>query len=414
MQSRILFVSSQASKSFKAGDIIIKQGDNGHCAYIIEEGRVEIFLEIDGNNNQTHHVGTRGPGAIIGEMAILDHAPRTATIRALEECKLLEITREDFARRLQNADPVLKLAMQVILTRYRDILARADLPKAHTLQNAPPPQKAEDLEKSFTADVSAIEAIRIASDFETALKNNEVTLHYQPIIHLKNSKTVGVEALMRWHHPARGFISPAVFIPILEDTGLIVKASQWALKESLKALKNIQPYGNGDTPLFMSINFSSHDFASDGFTDTLYEALSQTDIQAQCVHLEITERLLIGQPETARDILNSCRKAGMSVSIDDFGTGYSSLSYLHYFPVDTIKIDRSFVMSMNGDPNALELVKSIIALGKNLKMSTIAEGVETAEEAAILKDLGCDMMQGYYFSKPLPENDIIAFLRDGN
>lgn len=401
-------MSSQASRAFKAGEIIIKQGEAGRCAYIIEQGRVEIFMEIGGREEQIQHIGTRGPGAMIGEMAILDNAPRTATIRALEDSTLLEISREDFARRLESADPVLRQATQVILTRYRDLLARADIRKEVALR-----QEAENAEKSYVADICALEAIKIARDFEAALQNgadDEICLHYQPIVNLQSGKIAGMEALMRWRHPENGHISPAVFIPIIEETGLVVGASKWALGKALKALKAIQSK-TGANDLFMSVNFSSHDFAADGFIDMLYESLSRTGVRAECLHMEITERLLIGQPETAREILGRCRKAGMNISIDDFGTGYSSLGYLHYFPIDTLKIDRSFVQDMNGNPNSLELVKSIVALGKNLKMSIIAEGVETLEEAEMLRNMGCDMAQGYYFSKPLPEGEVLEFTR---
>ena len=161
----------------------------------------------------------------------------------------------------------------------------------------------------------------------------------------------------------------------------------------------------------MSVNFSSRDFASEDFVDTLYKILSESDVAPSRVHLEITERLLMGQPENARDTLRMCRKAGMGISIDDFGTGYSSLSYLHYFPIDTLKIDRSFVKDMITDESAMELIKSIIALGKNLKMKIIAEGVENKEEAVALRNLGCDMAQGYFFAKPMPERETIVFLK---
>jgi len=409
-------MSQQSPKHFNAGTLIIKQGDTGHSAYLIEKGRVEIFIETypDENKNQTpriHTVGTRGAGAMIGEMAIIDNAPRTASIRALEDCELLEITREDFTRRLDTADPVLRMATQVILTRYRDLLGRVDLTR-----ELPRISQAEALEKTYAEHSDVQELVKLSNDFQAALGEIEsltpqITLHYQPIITLDTGKISGFEALMRWNHPVRGFISPAIFIPIIENSGLIVQASQWALKESLSALKRIADQ-TGDDSLFMSVNFSSHDFAAKDFVESLYNTLSASDIAPTRVHLEITERLLMGQPENARKTLNMCRDAGLGISIDDFGTGYSSLSYLHYFPIDTLKIDRSFVKDMTADQGAMELVKSIIALGKNLKMDIIAEGVETQEEGEILKALGCDMAQGFYFSKGLPEKDVITFIKN--
>jgi diguanylate cyclase len=389
-------------KSFKAGEIIMRQGEESGNAFIIEAGRVEILIERHGRQQS---FGTRGPGAMIGEMAIIDNASRTATIRALEDCTLLEITREDLSRRLKDADPVLRMTMQVIMTRYRDTLARADISGDN--RNWPP---AEALELNYASQADAVEKIKIANEFEQALKRKEISLFYQPIISLQDGRISGFEALMRWKHPERGFISPAIFIPIAEETGLILAASQWALAESCAALKRVEQRTGYDRSLFMSVNFSSSDFASEDFVNSVYTTISKSDVKPSQVHLEITERLLMSQPDNARDTLSMCRKAGMSIAIDDFGTGYSSLSYLHYFPIDTLKIDQSFVRDMHKNESSMELIKSIIALGKNMKMKIIAEGVEHKEEAQTLRKLGCDMAQGYYFAKPMPEIDVTNFV----
>ncbi|HOO81980.1 MAG TPA: EAL domain-containing protein [Alphaproteobacteria bacterium] len=390
-------------KSFQSGEVIMRQGDAGKCAYIIKTGRVEILIET--RNGDTQYVGSRGPGAMIGEMAILDDAPRTATVRATEDCELLEITKEDFALRLENADPILHMMTKVILARYRDMLQRSEITGEPPKLNA-----AEDLELTYAEGSSAVETIKITNDFESALKRHEISLYYQPVIMLDSGKIAGFEALMRWEHPEKGFISPAVFIPIIEDSGLIVKASAWALKESLMALSRIENRAGYDHELFMSVNFSGRDFAADDFVDSVYETISLSDVSASQVHLEITERLLMGQPDNAKETLSMCQKAGMSISIDDFGTGYSSLSYLHYFPIDTLKIDRSFVKDMLANNGSAALVKAIIGLGKSLNMDIIAEGVESQEEAVALRDLGCDKAQGYYFAKPMPEKEIVDFI----
>ena len=176
------------------------------------------------------------------------------------------------------------------------------------------------------------------------------------------------------------------------------------------ALKRIENRGAYNKELFMSVNFSSRDFAADGFVESVYNTISKSDVDAEQLHLEITERLLMGQPENAKDTLNECEKACIGISIDDFGTGYSSLSYLHYFPINILKIDRSFVMKMLTDESSYQLVKSMISLGKNLKMKIIAEGVETVEEANKLRELGCDMAQGYFFARPMPEKDVTEFI----
>lgn len=392
-------------KSFKAGDTIMRQGEKGLSAYVIEEGQVEITIKNqDGVENR---VGTRGPGAMIGEMAIIDDAPRTATVTALEDCKLLEITRDAFNRRLSSADPILRMATQVILTRYRDMLARADI-RGEPPSWMPP---VESLELDYAKQGDAIDRIKISSDFKDYLAQNGISLNYQPIFNLQTKRLAGFEALMRWQHKERGFIPPGVFIPIIEESGIITEASRWALKESLMALRRIEDVTGYDRKLFMSVNFSSTDFASSGFLDCIYETISLSDIDPHQLHVEITERLLMDQPDNAKDTLDLCRKVGISISIDDFGTGYSSLSYLHYFPINTLKIDRSFISRMLSDKGTMELVKSMISLARNMDMTVIAEGVEQKEEAAKLQELGCDMAQGYFFAKPMDENDVIAFVR---
>ena len=395
---------SHTQKAFKAGEVIMRQGDEGRSAYIIEDGKVEILIER--SNGDVQRVGTRGAGTMIGEMAIVDNAPRTATVKAVEDCTLLEITKEDFSGRLDSSDPVLRMTTQVILTRYRDTLTRAEI--RGDSYNWPP---AETIELGYAERTDAVENIKIANEFRDALEKGELSLHYQPLIDLPGGHVAGFEALMRWEHSGKGFIPPGVFIPVAEESGLIVEASGWALREACKALKRME-HKTGKDGLFMSVNFSSTDFASEGFVDSVYTTISETDVKPEQVHLEITERLLMQQPDNAKDTLMMCRKAGMSIAIDDFGTGYSSLSYLHYFPIDTLKIDQSFIRDMHKNESSMELVKSIIALGQNLKMKIVAEGVEEKEEGRELRDLGCDLAQGYYFARPAPEKDIVDLLRD--
>lgn len=399
-------IQNETKKLFSAGDVIMRQGDEGDCAYIILSGRVEIIVTNENGGQQ--HVGSRGAGAMIGEMALIDNAPRTATIKATQDCQLLEISKENFGQRIDSADPVIKMAIQVILTRYRDILKRAEIighPAASELD-------AEAIELDLARGSSAMETLRLANDFEHALENGHIYAYYQPIMDIQSGKIAGFEALMRWIDPDKGFIRPDLFIPVLEESGLIVKASQWMLKESLKALKRIENKAGFENDLFMSVNFSSHDFSEAGFTQTVYDTISTTDIKPQQLHIEITERLLIGQPDKANATLSECRQAGIGISIDDFGTGYSSLSYLHAFPIDCLKIDRSFVMMIEKDERARQLVHSIVGLGQNLGIKIIAEGIETEEESEILKSMGCEMGQGYYFCKPMPETEVILFAKE--
>jgi EAL domain-containing protein (putative c-di-GMP-specific phosphodiesterase class I)/CRP-like cAMP-binding protein len=390
-------------QSFAAGEIIMRQGERGDNAFIIEDGLVEILIErADG---KIQHVGTRGPGTIVGEMAIVDDAPRTATVKALQDCKMLAISRDDFAGRLRAADPVIQMFSQVILTRYRDILKRIEI--FGESPTFPPP---EALERSFTEQTDIMESVRIANDFKKALKNGEILMHYQPIVDLSKGTVIGFEALMRWQHPTQGFISPGLFIPIAEKSGLIVDASKWAVSEALTALRRIEKATGRVGELYMSVNFSSHDFIEEDFVPNLLATIDKAQIEPRQLKLEITERLLIQQPDNAKATLEQCRAKGIGIAIDDFGTGYSSLSYLYYFPIETLKIDQSFIRAMYKDERSLELVKSIIGLGLNMGMNIIAEGVESREEARVLNELACNAAQGYYFARPMSEEMVIGLL----
>jgi len=221
----------------------------------------------------------------------------------------------------------------------------------------------------------------------------------------------GFEALIRWNHPTKGFISPETFIPVAENSGLILEISRWVVLESCRMLKKVKETFPGNN-YFMSVNFSATDFSDSSFKSYIQYVLNETNLAPHELHLEITERLLMSNPSSARDTLDQCRKDGMLVSIDDFGTGYSSLSYLHYFPIDILKIDRSFITNMVDDAGAMELVRSIVSLGHNMKMKIIAEGIETEEQATMLRGIGCDQAQGYMFAHPMPGRDLVIFIQE--
>jgi EAL domain-containing protein (putative c-di-GMP-specific phosphodiesterase class I) len=394
-------------KQFKKGEVLIREGERGDCAYVIETGNVEILVQREG---QPIQIGTRGPGSLIGEMAMIDDKPRTATVRAVDDCNVIEITREDFARRVENADPVLKMVMRVITTRYRDMIGRTE-----TIKFIPSSPAAEAAENTDAIHDIALSAIKIHNELKLALERNELMLYYQPIIDLQNMKIAGFEALMRWKHPEKGMISPGIFIPVAEESGLILELSRFALGVACDAVKKLDSAANknliGRDRLFVGVNFSVKDFAEGDLFNHMKTTLESTGTDAAQIHLEITETLLMEAPEAAKAELEKCREIGLNVSIDDFGSGYSSLSYLHYFPIDTLKIDQSFIRSMSAHPASLVLVKSIIGLARNLGMKVIAEGVETQQEAAQLRALGCEFVQGFWFSKPLPFDAAQNFLQ---
>jgi diguanylate cyclase len=386
-----------ARVSYRAGETIIRQGEQGDCAYVIESGRVEIVLEKPDGRQQ--RVGTRGADTMIGEMALVDDAPRTATVRALEDCCLLRISKEDFSRRLLQADPVLRLTTQVILNRYRDVLATAEI--ASPDRSAP----AEALERGHAERGQVIEGIRLCNDLRAALANDGLELHYQPIVAADDGSLRGFEALMRWRHPVDGNIPPDVFIPIAETSGLIVDLTRWAIDAACAALSRLK-VALGRDDLYVSVNISSADLASQTILNDVWLALKENGLARGQLHLEITERMLMDQPERARAVLRAFRMLGVVIAIDDFGTGYSSLGYLNSLEIDVLKIDRSFIAAMNGDERSLELVRAIVGLGKSLGLQVVAEGVETSAEAEGVARLGFDSAQGYFFARPCSESEI--------
>ena len=398
-------------KQFKAGEFLINEGEKGHSAYIIEKGSVEILVAREGKLVQ---IGTRGEGSIIGEMAMIDDQPRTASVRAVEDCEVLEVSSDDFSRRMEATDPILRMVMKVILARYRDMLSRSKL-----VIKVPPPgfTKAEELEKSDSVTDVAVNTLKVYNELKNALKNSELKLFFQPIIDLNSGKIAGFEALARWFHPEKGTISPGIFIPVAEESGLIVEISRWALNDACIAINTILNNVNPNTcitdrPLFVSVNFSVFDFSDKDFFAQVKNIILKNNTKPENIHLEITESLLVEQPEIAKDGLEKCRDFGIKVSIDDFGTGYSSLSYLHFFPISTLKIDQSFIRLLLAQENSYQLVKSIIALAKNLNMRIIAEGIEEEKEAKTLKSMGCEKCQGFWFAKPQPLDELLEFIQN--
>jgi EAL domain-containing protein (putative c-di-GMP-specific phosphodiesterase class I) len=234
-----------------------------------------------------------------------------------------------------------------------------------------------------------------------ALEREEFILHYQPIVALDNFRLRGFEALVRWQHPERGFISPMDFIPVAEETGMIVPLGEWVMREACRQMHDWQMQFPLDQPLFITVNLSSKQFSQTQLISTFAMILQETGVKPQSVKLEITESVVMENIETATEMLRQLRSLGVKLAIDDFGTGYSSLSYLHRFPIDTLKIDRSFVTRMSENNENTEIVRTIVVLAQNLGMDVVAEGVETNEQLVLLQKLGCENGQGYFFSKPV-------------
>ena len=252
--------------------------------------------------------------------------------------------------------------------------------------------------------------LQLETDLRQSIQRKELALYYQPIVELETGTIVGVEALIRWHHPAQGLIPPDRFIAIAEETGFILKLGHWALQEACTHLRHWQDQGVVSSSFSVSVNVSACQFAQPDFVKQLDEILAETQIAPQCLKLEITETVIMQDIPLVADNISNLQQRSIQLSIDDFGTGYSSLSYLHSFSVENLKIDRSFISRLHKKKNNFGLVTAIVQIGKAMKMNLIAEGIETSEQLAHLKLLGCQFGQGYLFSKPLPSEEMVDLL----
>jgi diguanylate cyclase (GGDEF)-like protein len=252
--------------------------------------------------------------------------------------------------------------------------------------------------------------VQLHAELQRAVKEGEFVVYYQPTLELATSKMTGVEALVRWNHPTRGVVPPGEFIPLAEETGLIVPIGRWILAEACRQVQVWNRLAPANQALTLHVNISARQLQASTLSGDITAILEQSAFDPQHLVLEITEGVLVHDPEAAIAKLNEIKALGVRLAIDDFGTGYSSLSYLQRFPIDILKIDKSFVDHVTDGGNASALARAIVKLGPTLGLEVVAEGIETAEQADELRALQCDQGQGYYFSKPLPADDLASVL----
>jgi len=256
----------------------------------------------------------------------------------------------------------------------------------------------------------AVTLLQLETDLRRAIERQELQLYYQPIISLRTRQAIGFEALIRWQHPTRGMVSPDEFIPIAEETGLIIPIGDWLLREACRQMQVWRQIFSDRSPLMINVNVSGKQFSS-YLPKQVSQILQETGLDPRQLKLEITETLLMENAEYAVIHLAQLQGLGVQLAIDDFGTGYSSLSYLYRFPIDTLKIDRSFISRLDSDGEQLAIVRTIIMLAWNLGMEVVAEGVETSKQLAQLRALRCEYAQGYLFAKPLDTLTAEQFIR---
>jgi EAL domain-containing protein (putative c-di-GMP-specific phosphodiesterase class I) len=255
---------------------------------------------------------------------------------------------------------------------------------------------------------NALQRLELTAELDRALRCGELKLAYQPVVDLDTGGVVGVEALVRWYHPQRGVVMPVEFIPFAEDTGQIVPLGRQVLREACRQGREWHDQGNG--PLTISVNLSSRQLQDPNLVNHVREILEETGMRPESLVLELTETALMSEPDAGFEVIRRLKRLGVRLAIDDFGTGYSSLAYLHRLPVDVIKVDRSFIADLGLGTDRATLARGILELVRTLQVSTVAEGVETAEQLDELRTVRCELGQGFMFSRPVPAEAITRLL----
>ncbi len=391
-----------------AGAVIFQEGEAGDRAYIVDSGEIGVSTKV---KNRDLQFAIAQHGDILGEMALIDHGVRTATATVLSDAELIVIPKDYINRLVTTADPTVNLLMQIVMQRYREMKSHFDTISAGgSLESIEVKPKLENSHLKAQTEM-AMQRVTEEQRLREALQNDELRLFYQPIVDLKDGSILGCEALIRWQKPEQGLVPPIQFIALAEETGLIEPIGHWIFSEANKAVNEFNALSAKDDAFFISVNVSSRQIETDRQVEDLTDYLLDNDIELTNFKLEITETLLMSDPLRISQVLTDFKRFGCKIALDDFGTGYSSFSYLHRFPIDSIKIDRSFVSTMSDNPTSKAIVRTLCTLAESLEMTTIAEGVEEEKAQTMLQAFNCDYVQGYYYSEPVPKDEFIALIQ---
>ena len=389
--------SSLPRERLPAAHIVFQVGEIGDSAYILESGSAEV-LSASGQR-----VAVLETGDIFGEVALLDMLPRTATVRTIEPSSLIRVERELIEALLKRTDPVIRHLLHLLVGRFRHRVG--DL---MPIANAFGPDTAENNE-------AAMLTLVLARDLTHALESGHLDLAYQPLIAIGTKKLVGFEALIRWQHPLLGTILPTKMIALAEKTGLIHPLGLWVLQRALRDWPSLRKHCDaaGEGPhSFISVNMSGIELTNPELAEAIAAQLNSTGVSACELKIELTETALIDDLGNARLALGKLAEKGVSIALDDFGTGYSTFGYLDTLPVSCLKIDKSFVQQAMQSPRSKELVQTSVQLARSLKLLTVAEGIEDDATLSLMAQLGCDIAQGYLYSKPMHLNAVSVWVNE--
>jgi diguanylate cyclase len=389
-------------RRFQVGEAIFREGAAPDCAYLIDEGRVEIWVEQRGERLTLAYLG---PGEILGEMAVIDRAPRSASALAITEVTATEIRADQLRERLDEADPILRALLIGLLSRYRRGLRAAGVGPIALLEDSYHLEKLSGDQQRRVAD-----KIRLESELLAAISNGQLAVVFQPVLDVERGVIAGFEALVRWNHPVRGAIAPGEFITLAEETSLILPVGQYVLRRACESLRELDLHLGGEARPWLAVNVSGRQSVLPDFADLMLSAATAASIAPSRLKAEITESLILDY-ERVSDFVARCRNHGIGVSLDDFGTGYSGLAHLNRLDFDSVKLDQSFVRGIPADPKATALLSGITELIRRLGAEVIAEGVETDEQAQALRKMGVRFLQGWWAGRPRDPLDWAPRLR---
>lgn len=374
---------------FSGGQEIFRSGDAGDCAYLIEEGVVEILvMKEDGE----HRIKLISQGELFGEVSLIDYQPRTATVRAIERTVLVPIPRKLMEQLLEKSDPVLRHLLLVILERFRNRNDGSSLSAASAIVEP------EQLKRRNSVKGEATQKLSLAHGMKRALNREEFQLYYQPICNLADGAIAGFEALIRWDHPIDGPLLPDDFLWIAEQTGLINEIGLWTLDRACRDWAVLKKFTDFESP-FVSVNLSPAQLNSAMLVEDIKSTMAGQNMNPSELKLELTEKVMVDHPEAGSNIMHKLIELGCSLALDDYGAGHSGLRHLQRYPLSTLKIDGAFVEPILRSPQSLEIVRSSVALAHSLGMSVVAEGVESDGVRAKLLEMKCDFGQGWYFGR---------------
>ncbi len=384
----------------KKGDLVLADQDTATCAYIVEAGRIAI--EDRASSTPSYSVG---PGEMFGEYGIIGDAVHYSTATALEDSILMVVTQAEIEEKSEHADPMVHLFLNFFMDRCHSLTVR-NLGSDAQIQKFSS-RRTHWQENIQTIQEQLLEQFKLKDELERAVANDEFVLHFQPIISLRGGFTAGFEALIRWQHPDRGLLSPFFFIDTAENTGMINAIGQWVFKESCRYSKIFNDKAaTGRSPeVFISVNISARQFEEDDMVENFKKDLEETGADPTKIQLEITESVLMTDTDRAQKMLYDLKSLGFQIVLDDFGTGYSSLNHIKRFPVDNLKVDRSFIEGLPAHEDQ-RIVQAIVALAKSLNLKVIAEGVETPLQLEFIQSIGCDEVQGFLLSQPMQAQQV--------